>query len=72
MPLLLWISSPRSKTTHEDRVSYEGVSVWDSEWAFLDGNPLGIVVIYTGQGLGLNGWDGVLLKVRIKDCKKGN
>lgn len=59
MPLLSWISSPRSKTTHEDRVSYEGVGVGDSEGAFLDGIPLGIVVIYTGQSLGFNDWDGV-------------
>jgi hypothetical protein len=56
---LSWISSPRSKTTHEDRVSYEGVGVGDSEGAFLDGIPLGIVVIYTGQSLGFNDWDGV-------------
>jgi hypothetical protein len=59
VPLLSWISSPRSKTAHEDRVSYEGVGVGDSEWAFLDGNPLGIVVIYTGQVLGFNGRDGI-------------
>ena len=63
MPLLSWISSPGSKTTHEDRVSCEGVGAGDSEWAFLDGNPLGVLVIYTGQGLGVNGWDGVLLNV---------
>jgi hypothetical protein len=63
VPLLSWISSPISKTTHEDRVSYEGVGVGDSNWAFLDGNPLGAVVIYMGQGLGFSGWYGVLLKV---------
>jgi hypothetical protein len=51
-------------------VSYEVVGAGHSEWAFLDGNPLGTVVIYTGQGLGVNGWDGVLLKVSIKDYKK--
>ena len=42
-------------------MSYEGVGAGDSEWAFLECNPLSAVVIYTGEGLGVNGWDGVLL-----------
>jgi hypothetical protein len=42
----------------------------NSEWAFLDGNLLGAVVIYTGQGLVLMAGMGYYLKFESKITKK--
>ena len=72
MLLYSWLSSPRSTTAREDRVSYEGVDVGCSERAVLGGNPLGIVVIYTGQGLVLLAGMGYTLKLESVITKKGN
>jgi hypothetical protein len=71
VPLLAQLSGPRRVTAHEGRVSYDSVGDGCSERAVLGGKRVGIVVIYTGLGLGLLAGMGYNLKFESnKDYKR--